>query len=674
MAQPVHAAGARHARRPYSAHDGRAAGRRGERITRPRTAGLAAAAALLAAYAATLAPSVTFWDAGEFIAAAEGLGIPHPPGTPLWVIVARAWSALLPFGTALATNLLSAACTAAAAGIAAALVARWLGRAAYGIAAGLSAGAMSAVWASATETEVYAMSLLLSLAMVAIGDRAGRRGDSSVRWTLLLGFAFALAPAVHLSALVAAPAAVVLAARSDDGLVHLDRAAALLAAFVLAAAVGTGRLLLAGAAAAALIGLAVARPGLRRTAPAMLGVAFLAFTALGVLLVRAGHDPVLNQGDPSTFATLLDVIARRQYEVAPLWPRQAPLWLQLGNLIEYTDWQVALGLAPGVVPSPARTPFTILFLALGGLGCIRHREIHRRGWLATSALLACASVGVVVYLNLKAGPSFGYGILPDEAPREPREREYFFALAFFTWGLWAGVGAVATSLRWLRGRAWPGVALSALPIALNWPAMDRRSEPEASLPRVLASELLAAVPSDGVLFVWGDNDTYPLWYLQQVERVREDVTVVTVPLLGAGWYRNELRRRHGLVTAEETGRWRGETREVASVAELAHARGRPVTMAVTIPGAYRRSLSGVWVLRGMVHSWDPSGTEPWLDAATADEAARRVAPLLAAPRPRDVIDPTPWTMREFLRCPGLVVALAGGDDVESSLDMLCNRR
>src|SRR5687768_17607336 len=68
-------------------------------------------------YMVTLAPTVTFWDAGEFIAAAKVLGIPHPPGTPLFVIIAHVWGTLLPFGEfAWRTNLLSAVLSAGAAG------------------------------------------------------------------------------------------------------------------------------------------------------------------------------------------------------------------------------------------------------------------------------------------------------------------------------------------------------------------------------------------------------------------------------------------------------------------------------------------------------------------------------------------------------------------------------
>ena len=75
------------------------------------------AALALLVYIFTLAPTVTFWDAGEFIAAAKTLGIPHPPGTPLFVMIAHVWAILLPIGEyAVRTNLLSALLSAAGAG------------------------------------------------------------------------------------------------------------------------------------------------------------------------------------------------------------------------------------------------------------------------------------------------------------------------------------------------------------------------------------------------------------------------------------------------------------------------------------------------------------------------------------------------------------------------------
>jgi hypothetical protein len=83
----------------------------------PYRAAAAVTLAVLAGYGLTLAPTVTFWDAGEFIAAARTLGVPHPPGTPLFVMIAHVWGLLVPVGEyAARTNLLSALFSAAGAG------------------------------------------------------------------------------------------------------------------------------------------------------------------------------------------------------------------------------------------------------------------------------------------------------------------------------------------------------------------------------------------------------------------------------------------------------------------------------------------------------------------------------------------------------------------------------
>ena len=339
----------------------------------------------------------------------------------------------------------------------------------------------------------------------------------------------------------------------------------------------------------------------------------------------------------------------------------------------------------GVAPSWLRTPLTLAYAALGVVGCVAHRRAERASWRATALLLASASVGVALYLNLKAGPSFGAGVLPESAPHEARERDYFFALAFWTWGAWAGAGAVALASR-LRAPAAVGLAVAALPALLNWNAANRAAEPEASLARALAQAFLRSAPPRAVLFVNGDNDTYPLWYLQQVEATRRDVTVVTVPLLGARWYRKELSRRWGLIEVGEIPTWRGEREAVRRIARLARAGGRPVAVSVAAPASVRLEVGeGPWSSRGMVYVERPGwrGGDAWVaeDSALTADLARSLAPLRRG-RLREAPDAAPGAMLDFLGCPARALASGGrngaagvpGEGAANLLDSPCNLR
>jgi hypothetical protein len=296
-------------------------------------------------------------------------------------------------------------------------------------------------------------------------------------------------------------------------------------------------------------------------------------------LIRARHDPFVNQGNPSTIASLIDVLLRRQYMPAAPWPRQAPIFIQIGNLIEYSDWQVALGLAPGPPPTFARTAFTLVFVALGVFGFVEHRRMNRRTCRAMLILFFTATLGVLAYLNLKAGPSFGGHFIPANAKHEARERDYFFALGFICWGLWAGFGAVRLARRIATGS--PAIArLSALaalvPIALNWSAVNRRFESGAVSARGEAREIAERAPQRAIVFAHGDNEVYPVWYLQEVEHIRRDMSVVVVPLLPAMWYREELARRQNLLSTDSARLWLGTSRVVASICAHARAQGRTV--------------------------------------------------------------------------------------------------
>ena len=642
---------------------------------------------MLAVYVATLAPDVTFWDAGEFIAATRVLGIPHPPGTPLYVVILNAWAKLfwfLPF--AVATNLFSAVCTAVAVGVTVRWISRGLQSTWVAIAAAVTAGAMTSVWQNATETEVYAASLALAVAAVASADVVGRASDASRRgrWLALTSYFVALAVPLHASALLAAPVVVYLAFDRADG-TRDWRAGSLLLGVTLVSAglnrlsttlIAAGGLLVAGA----FVVRRSASPLHGRTFASIAAGVFVALSALVYLLIRARHDPAINQGNPSTWSQLAYVVGRRQYDLPGLWPRRAPVWLQFANWFEYADWQFALSLGPTVIPTVSRVLVTCAFAGLGVWGSKWQRSVDRRTWRAVLLLFLCGSVGALVYLNLKAGASFAWSIVPDDARHEARDRDYFFVLGFWAWGIWAGLGAMRLASA-LRAPGVVGVGLAALPIALNWRAMNRKTEPEASLPRFVGTSFLEQLPSRAVLFVAGDNDSYPLWYAQQVLRARPDVTVVTIPLLAAPWYLSELERRDSLSlqvpSLDIVARAQG-------LARSAMARGRPVAVALTVPAEERKQLARAWNVTGLsalaVNDKQASRERTAADSSTIavdSTATRAVADWIARNQPvgvaRPAIDPVYDYFQRVLSCPRFALGLAPKIQIPA-LDSTCNLR
>ena len=649
-----------------------------------------AGVALLFVYVCTMAPGVTFWDAGEFIAAARVFGIPHPPGTPLFVAAGHVWTSLLGgmLGVARASNLLSAACTAAAVGAVAWTVARETARmpgAAWGALAGaLCAGLATSIWANATETEVYAVSLLhVALMLVCALRAADEASPAADRWLLLTAYLVALAPAVHLSALVGAPAAILLASRRTDGTWRADRL--LVLGGVMLAAAGVGRMswtLVAVGAGMAVISLALLRPAPARRMDGIgsllcdAGIVVLASSALLILLVRARHDPAVNQGNPATLAGLADVVARRQYDVAGLWPRQVPLWIQAVNLTQYLDWQFAFGWGRGIFTTPARLLVTLVFLLLGMSGWSAMRRDARRLAEALALLTLCGSIGVCAYLNLKAGASIGYGFVPGDA-HEARERDYFFVLSFLGWGVFAGYGAHAL-VRARRWPAWSALAVAIVPLLGNWSANDRRRGDDATAARTVALALLQSAPANALLFVAGDNDTYPLWYMQQVEGVRRDVTTVTFPLLPAEWYGREIARRTGLRWPEreyvQGARWSHEE-QAALIARAGRASGRPVAVSVALGARERALLGGGWRLRGAVYvsgtGADGGARLPVMDTAAVPGLPR---PLQARRRDAHLPDNVAESMLGLLDCWRLGAEPVGHSPARDSLEVTCNLR
>ena len=208
--------------------------------------------------------------------------------------------------------------------------------------------------------------------------------------------------------------------------------------------------------------------------------------------------------------------------------------------MQYFDWQWARGVAfeDNRFP-PSRLLFTLLFLALGALGLREHYRKDRASWLYLASLFAILSVGLVYYLNFKLGYSF-----PDQGiEKEVRERDYFFVVGFSVWGLIAGIGlaglwkSLSRNLGSMK-MASPVLLLALAPLILNFQRASRSDDYSA---RDWAYNLLMSVEPYALIFTNGDNDTFPLWYLQEVEGIRRDVVVAVTSYLNTDWYVKQLR-------------------------------------------------------------------------------------------------------------------------------------
>jgi len=291
----------------------------------------------------------------------------------------------------------------------------------------------------------------------------------------------------------------------------------------------------------------------------------LLIAAVGVtpylyLYLRSAQHPPINEAAPATFDALLAVIRRAQYP--PRTPLDDPtlpsgignpgrslrlIGVQLMDYVVWFDWQWARSLEGMLGPLPVRTLVTLVYASLGVRGWFAQRRSDPAAWWLMFGLWLVTGLGLVVYMNFRPGYARWFDIWPQGGDHEVRERDYFFVVSFITWGLWAGVGLGETVRDLLaRGgrasRTAPAVLLLGLvPIGLNWNAATRRQGADAYLASDFAYDLLNSVPPYGILFTYGDNDTFPLWWAQEVAGIRRDVTIVCLALANTDWYMRQLR-------------------------------------------------------------------------------------------------------------------------------------
>ncbi len=522
-------------------------------------------------YVATLAPTTAFWDTSEYIAAAYVLGIPHPPGNPLFTVLAHAWGALpLAAAYAVRINLFAAATSAAGAGLLFLVADRWMrdvvplrwARLAAAF-AGVLVGAVTwTVWNQSTVNEkVYTVSMLSTALVLWLGvhwadDAPGQHRD---RWLVLIGYILTLSSTNHMMGVLAAPAVGIYVLVTEPKLL-LKPWAVWLGVLVALAVTGKWTALITGPdpdrliVGIALVGL-VAYTAWRDAGEFRRPLLYLSILAVVVgislnyvfLPLRAAQYPAINEGEPTTWTALLEVLNRAQYGKPPLTFRQADLVSQVGNYIQYFGWQFARDWG-NIGSRAAMAVFTLIGLL--GAGALWQRD--RRAFWASVTLLFTVTLALVFYLNFKYG--YSYPVPPERGPvlREVRERDYFFVVSFAVFGLWVavGFGALMQGLaEALRGRATertaylmasPALLLVLVPLIGNRVTASRAHE---TLARDFARDMLESIEPYGILITAGDNDTFPLWYAQEVEGVRQDVTIANLSLMNTRWHLQQLRRR-----------------------------------------------------------------------------------------------------------------------------------
>jgi len=502
-------------------------------------------------YLITLAPSVAMWDTGEYMASVKVLGLPHPPGNPFFMLLGKAFASLpIPASFAARINILAAISSAGAAGmwflVTDRIVARWVAErwqrlTIAGLATLIGATAFTVWNQSVVNEKVYTVSLLF-FAIVSwliiqwMEDPDAPRAD---RILILVAFLLGLGYSNHPAGFLPLPAAgvAILAVRWRTLL--------------------RWKLWLAG-----------------------IGALILGLTPFIYEPVRAAHFPAINEGAPTacvtelnldctfdalTYERLKDNINREQYGKKV--DRHAPYSAQVGMWWLYFKWQ---WLRDAHENAPAfQFIVAFVFLTLGLLGGYVHWTRDRKTFWYFGPLMFTMTLALIYYLNFKYGWSQAPGVT--DVAREVRDRDYFYIWSYSAWGVWAAVGLaflweqlahVAGGTReeqpdegakarkqsvvgsWPTRRGFmlaaPILLIALVPLVANWKFASRAGH---YFTREWATDYLNSLEPYAIVITNGDNDTFPLWYAQEVEGTRRDVTVAVSTYLDTDWFVRQMIRR-----------------------------------------------------------------------------------------------------------------------------------
>ncbi len=571
-----------------------------------------------------MARTVSFWDCGEFIATSHTLGVPHPPGSPLYLLLGRFFS-MIPFhpDVAYRINITSAIISAIAVMllylVTVKVITHWRGEVsstsdaiiAFG---GALVGALvfafsDSQWFNAVEAEVYALSTFFTAIVVWLvlhwSERADEAGNE--RYILIIAYMIGLATGLHLLNLLALPfIALIIYFRKQEfdwksfiitvvitGVTFLIIHNGIIKGLPRLAG-RFGLISIAIVIAAVVIGTVWAIQNKHRISSLALTSVILilvGYSTYTLIFIRSNQNPGIDENNPETVQGAISYLEREQYGAFFFLPRRfkqlphkqevvgrpangrdfsssqnrkymlydfSQQWKYFWNYQVYKMywryflWQYAgrgASTDPGVTAFGANSSedgvdwfqFGLpLALLLGLAGMIHHFYRDKKEAFSILTLFFMAGLAIILYIN-------------QDNP-QPRERDYSYVGSFFAFAIWIGVGAAAVSERiqyYLKEKELghrlsvavmvvlilliPGVMLVA-----NYDSHDRTGN---SVAWDYSYNLMQSCEPNGIIFTNGDNDTFPLWYLQEVENLRRDVTIVNLSLLNTPWYIKQMRDR-----------------------------------------------------------------------------------------------------------------------------------
>jgi hypothetical protein len=270
---------------------------------------------------------------------------------------------------------------------------------------------------------------------------------------------------------------------------------------------------------------------------------------------------------------------------------------------------------------------------LGMIGLFYQYNKNRRDFIINMLLFFFTGMAIVIYLN--------------QAGQQPRERDYAYVGSFYAFAIWVGLGVLWVKEMFDKVMKAPvanyvsaGLCLLAVPVLMGTQEWDDHDRSKKTLARDLAKDYLESCPPNAMLFSFGDNDTYPLWYAQEVEGIRPDVRVVVNSLLGTDWYMNELRYKIN----------KSAPFDVIFTPEQIQGNKRDITYITQLPGFDQKKYYDLYdILKNVVGSDDPKYTQ------TQDEDVLNLMPVKKLTVPVDL---------EAVKAAGLIHE---GDSVLSEL-------